>query len=121
MRRPSAGVLAVVAAVAAGTLATCLLNASVRPNALDVLLPLAALFGTHGLAFAALPAAGVPAGLRLPLEPGTSGPVLVPVVLVLVPFLVARPGMGVVDLPAPGDRALVPLGGGPRRAAPRPW
>ncbi|MCK2213495.1 cytochrome d ubiquinol oxidase subunit II [Actinomadura sp. ATCC 31491] len=85
-------------------------------------LVVAALFGTHGLAFAALRlrgglreragvlsggageartyaltaaallAVGVLAGLRLPLHPGTSGPVLVPVVLALVPFLVAAQG-----------------------------
>jgi hypothetical protein len=37
----------------------------------------------------ALGVGGVLAGIRLPLEPGTSGPLLVPVVLTLLPFLVA--------------------------------
>ncbi|MEV4289450.1 cytochrome d ubiquinol oxidase subunit II [Nonomuraea bangladeshensis] len=89
------------------------------PIAVLPALVVAALFGTHGLTFAALRlrgglreragvltggggearayaltaaallAVGVLAGLRLPLHPGTSGPVLVPVVLALVPFLVA--------------------------------
>ncbi|WP_043623941.1 cytochrome d ubiquinol oxidase subunit II [Nonomuraea candida] len=89
------------------------------PAALLPALVVAALFATHGLAFAALRlrgtlrerasvltggageartyaltsvalvAVGVLAGFRLPLEPGTSGPLLVPVVLVLIPFLVA--------------------------------
>ncbi|MCF6468625.1 cytochrome d ubiquinol oxidase subunit II [Nonomuraea sp. MG754425] len=45
--------------------------------------------GTYALTAAALVAVGVLAGLRLPLEPGTSGPLLVPVVLTLIPFLVA--------------------------------
>ncbi|MBE1587995.1 cytochrome d ubiquinol oxidase subunit II [Nonomuraea angiospora] len=85
-------------------------------------LVVAAVFATHGLAFAALrlrgtlreraavlsggsgegrtylltaaalTAVGVLAGLRLPLEPGTSGPVLVPVILTLIPLLVAAQG-----------------------------
>ncbi|WP_336210856.1 cytochrome d ubiquinol oxidase subunit II [Nonomuraea sp. LPB2021202275-12-8] len=89
------------------------------PLALLPALVLAALFGTHGLAFAALrlrgvlreraavlsggagevrtialtatalAAVGVLAGLRLPLEAGTSGPLLVPVILVMMPLLVA--------------------------------
>ncbi|QFY13210.1 cytochrome d ubiquinol oxidase subunit II [Nonomuraea phyllanthi] len=79
----------------------------------------AALFATHGLAFAALRlrgtlreraavlsggageartyaltaavllAVGVLAGLRLPLHPGTSGSVLVPLILTLMPLLAA--------------------------------
>ncbi|MGW3346509.1 cytochrome d ubiquinol oxidase subunit II [Nonomuraea rubra] len=89
------------------------------PVALLPALVIAALFGTHGLTFAALRlrgalraraavlaggagevrtyaltsvvlvVVGVLAGLRLPLEPGTSGPLLMPVVLTLIPFLVA--------------------------------
>ncbi|WP_433435157.1 cytochrome d ubiquinol oxidase subunit II [Nonomuraea sp. CA-141351] len=85
-------------------------------------LVLAALFATHGLAFAALRlrgtlreraavlsggageartyaltaaallAVGVLAGLRLPLHPGTSGSLLVPVILALIPLLVAAQG-----------------------------
>ncbi len=92
------------------------------PVAMVPALVVAALFGTHGLTFAALRlrgtlreragvltggggearayaltaaallAVGVLAGLRLPLHPGTSGPVLVPVVLALIPFLVASQG-----------------------------
>ncbi|MBB5775190.1 cytochrome d ubiquinol oxidase subunit II [Nonomuraea jabiensis] len=93
------------------------------PPALVVaVLVVAALFATHGLAFAALRlhgtlreraavlsggagegrtylltaaalvAVGLLAGLRLPLEPGTSGPVLVPVILTLIPLLVAAQG-----------------------------
>ncbi|MFI7125680.1 cytochrome d ubiquinol oxidase subunit II [Nonomuraea sp. NPDC050153] len=93
------------------------------PPALVVaVLVVAALFATHGLAFAALRlrgtlreraavlsggageartylvtaaalvAVGVLAGLRLPLEPGTSGSVLVPVILTLIPLLVAAQG-----------------------------
>src|SRR5690606_18862415 len=79
---------------------------------------LAALIGSHGLAFAALrlrgrlwrraavlsggagegrtyaltasalAVVGVLAGLRLPLEPGTAGSVLLPAVLVLMPLMV---------------------------------
>ncbi|MEV4568675.1 cytochrome d ubiquinol oxidase subunit II [Nonomuraea sp. NPDC049419] len=45
--------------------------------------------GTYALTSAALLIVGVLAGLRLPLEPGTSGPLLVPIVLTLLPFLVA--------------------------------
>ncbi|WP_157246787.1 cytochrome d ubiquinol oxidase subunit II [Nonomuraea typhae] len=85
--------------------------------ALSALL-VAALFATHGLAFAALRlrgtlheraivlsgageartyaltsaallAVGVLAGLRLPLNPGTAGALLVPVILALIPLLVA--------------------------------
>ncbi|MEV5408231.1 cytochrome d ubiquinol oxidase subunit II [Thermopolyspora sp. NPDC052614] len=86
--------------------------------ALAVAVP-AALFGVHGLAFAALRlhgaphrraavlsggageaptfaltsaalvAVGVLAGFRLPLEAGTSGPLLAPAILVLLPVLVA--------------------------------
>ncbi|NRQ37261.1 cytochrome d ubiquinol oxidase subunit II [Nonomuraea sp. NN258] len=82
-------------------------------------LTVAALFGTHGLAFAALrlrgvlrerasvlsggagevrtyaltaaalATVGVVVGLRLPLTPGTTGPMLAPVILVMIPFLVA--------------------------------
>ncbi|MGN9843552.1 cytochrome d ubiquinol oxidase subunit II [Nonomuraea sp. H19] len=82
-------------------------------------LVVAALFGTHGLAFAALRlrgalraraavlsggaeeartyaltsaalvAVGVLAGLRLPLEAGTSGALLVPVIMTMIPLLVA--------------------------------
>ncbi len=89
------------------------------PLALLPALVLAALFGAHGLAFAALrlrgtlreraavlsggagevhtlaltatamAVVGVLAGLRLPLEPGTSGALLVPVVLAVMPLLVA--------------------------------
>jgi cytochrome bd-type quinol oxidase subunit 2 len=89
------------------------------PLALLPALVLAALFATHGLAFAALrlrgtlreraavlsggagevrtlaltatamAVVGVLAGLRLPLEPGTSGALLVPVILVMMPLLVA--------------------------------
>ncbi|MEV0231066.1 cytochrome d ubiquinol oxidase subunit II [Nonomuraea sp. NPDC050786] len=85
-------------------------------------LVVAALFATHGLAFAALRlrgtmreraavlsggageartyaltagalvAVGVLAGLRLPLHPGTSGALLVPVILTLIPLLVAAQG-----------------------------
>ncbi|MEV0614539.1 cytochrome d ubiquinol oxidase subunit II [Nonomuraea sp. NPDC050404] len=43
----------------------------------------------YALTTAALVAVGLLAGLRLPLEAGTSGPLLVPVVLTLIPFLVA--------------------------------
>jgi len=83
---------------------------------------LAALFGAHGLAFAALRLRGEPrrraaalsggageartyaltasallvvgvlAGLRLPLEPGTSGAVLVPAMLAMMPLMVAAQG-----------------------------
>ncbi|MEV1244556.1 cytochrome d ubiquinol oxidase subunit II [Nonomuraea sp. NPDC050022] len=89
------------------------------PLALLPALLVAALFATHGLSFAALRlrgvlreraavlsggtgegrtyaltatalvAIGVLAGFRLPLEPGTSGALLVPVILTLIPFLVA--------------------------------
>ncbi|GAA4525331.1 MULTISPECIES: cytochrome d ubiquinol oxidase subunit II [Nonomuraea] len=89
------------------------------PLALLPVAVLAALFGTHGLAFAALRlrgelrrraavlsggagegrtyaltaaalmVVGVLAGLRLPLEPGTSGAVLGPVVLAMMPLMVA--------------------------------
>ncbi|GAA3648446.1 hypothetical protein GCM10022224_009000 [Nonomuraea antimicrobica] len=89
------------------------------PVAVLPALVLAALFLTHGLAFAALRlrgalreraavmsggageartyaltsaaliTVGLLAGLRLPLVPGTSGPLLVPIVLTLLPFLVA--------------------------------
>ncbi|MFC4119104.1 cytochrome d ubiquinol oxidase subunit II [Nonomuraea zeae] len=89
------------------------------PAALLPALVLAALFATHGLTFAALrlrgvlreragvlsggagelrtyaltavalAIVGVLAGLRLPLHPGTSGAVLVPVILVLIPLLVS--------------------------------
>ncbi|PZG13961.1 cytochrome d ubiquinol oxidase subunit II [Nonomuraea aridisoli] len=44
---------------------------------------------TYALTSAALLAVGVLAGLRLPLEPGTAGPLLAPIVLTLIPFLVA--------------------------------
>ncbi|MGW4956251.1 cytochrome d ubiquinol oxidase subunit II [Nonomuraea sp. NPDC004186] len=47
---------------------------------------------TYLLTAAALTAVGILAGLRLPLEPGTSGPVLVPVILTLIPLLVAAQG-----------------------------
>ncbi|MEU4232080.1 cytochrome d ubiquinol oxidase subunit II [Nonomuraea sp. NPDC026600] len=89
------------------------------PIALLPALLVAALFATHGLSFAALRlrgvlraraavlsggtgegrtyaltatvlmAIGVLAGIRLPLAPGTSGAFLVPVILTLIPFLVA--------------------------------
>ncbi|MET8004547.1 cytochrome d ubiquinol oxidase subunit II [Nonomuraea glycinis] len=89
------------------------------PLALLPALVLAALFATHGLAFAALrlrgtlreraavlsggasevrtlaltaaavAVVGVLAGLRLPLEAGTSGALLAPVILVMMPPLVA--------------------------------
>ncbi|MFG6198518.1 cytochrome d ubiquinol oxidase subunit II [Nonomuraea sp. JJY05] len=89
------------------------------PALMVAVLVVAVLFATHGLAFAALRlrgtlreraavlsggageartylltaaalmAVGTLAGLRLPLEPGTSGPVLVPVILTLIPLLVA--------------------------------
>ncbi|MEQ4717476.1 cytochrome d ubiquinol oxidase subunit II [Nonomuraea sp. B19D2] len=92
------------------------------PIAVLSALVVAALFATHGLAFAALRlrgtlreraavlsggageartyaltaatllAVGVLAGLRLPLHPGTSGSVLVPVILALIPLLVAAQG-----------------------------
>ncbi|HEX4815398.1 MAG TPA: cytochrome d ubiquinol oxidase subunit II [Nonomuraea sp.] len=92
------------------------------PVAVLPALVVAALFGTHGLTFAALRlrgtlrlraavlsggageartyaltsaalvAVGVLAGLRLPLHPGTSGPVLAPVILALIPLLVAAQG-----------------------------
>ncbi|WP_433515087.1 cytochrome d ubiquinol oxidase subunit II [Nonomuraea sp. CA-143628] len=44
---------------------------------------------TYALTATALVAIGVLAGLRLPLVPGTSGALLVPVILTLIPFLVA--------------------------------
>ncbi|MFC4013252.1 cytochrome d ubiquinol oxidase subunit II [Nonomuraea purpurea] len=44
---------------------------------------------TYALTSAALVTVGIVAGLRLPLEPGTSGAVLTPIILVLIPFLVA--------------------------------
>ncbi|MGP3959232.1 cytochrome d ubiquinol oxidase subunit II [Nonomuraea sp. 3N208] len=47
---------------------------------------------TYALTAAALVAVGVLAGLRLPLHPGTAGAVLVPVILVLIPLLVAAQG-----------------------------
>ncbi|MEO3792849.1 cytochrome d ubiquinol oxidase subunit II [Nonomuraea sp. B10E15] len=89
------------------------------PFALLPALVVAALFGTHGMAFAslrlrgglraraavlsggageartyaltsaALVTVGVLAGLRLPLDPGSAGVVLVPVVLTMMPLLVA--------------------------------
>ncbi|MFG1685494.1 cytochrome d ubiquinol oxidase subunit II [Nonomuraea sp. NPDC049269] len=89
------------------------------PIALVPALLVAALFATHGLSFAALRlrgvlreraavlsggagegrtyaltatalvAIGVLTGFRLPLAPGTSGALLVPVVLTMIPFLVA--------------------------------
>ncbi|MER6006657.1 cytochrome d ubiquinol oxidase subunit II [Nonomuraea angiospora] len=92
------------------------------PALVVAVLVVAVLFATHGLAFAALrlrgtlreraavlsggageartylvtaaalTAVGILAGLRLPLEPGTSGPVLVPVILTLIPLLVAAQG-----------------------------
>ncbi|MGW0192587.1 cytochrome d ubiquinol oxidase subunit II [Nonomuraea sp. NPDC003201] len=92
------------------------------PALVVAVLVVAVLFATHGLAFAALrlrgtlreraavlsggageartylltaaalTAVGLLAGLRLPLEPGTSGPVLVPVILALIPLLVAAQG-----------------------------
>ncbi len=102
-----------------GTLLSHVLLGIEGPAAALPALVLTALFGTHGLTFAALRlrgtlreraavlsggagewrayaltaaalvVGGVLAGLRLPLEPGTSGPLLVPVVLTLIPFLVA--------------------------------
>ncbi|WP_219471315.1 cytochrome d ubiquinol oxidase subunit II [Nonomuraea rhizosphaerae] len=105
-----------------GSLLSDVLLGITGPVALVPALLVAALFATHGLAFAALrlrgrlreraavlsggagesrtyalttaalAAIGVLAGLRLPLEPGTSGPLLVPVILVLIPFLVAAQG-----------------------------
>ncbi|SEH01646.1 Cytochrome bd-type quinol oxidase, subunit 2 [Nonomuraea solani] len=48
---------------------------------------------TYALTSAALMVVGVLAGLRLPLEPGTSGSLLVPVVLALIPLLVAAQGL----------------------------
>ncbi|MET7331647.1 cytochrome d ubiquinol oxidase subunit II [Nonomuraea sp. NPDC005650] len=92
------------------------------PALVVAVLVVAVLFATHGLAFAALRlrgplreraavlsggageartylvtaaalvAVGVLAGLRLPLEPGTSGSVLVPVILTLIPLLVSAQG-----------------------------
>ncbi|TMR09545.1 cytochrome d ubiquinol oxidase subunit II [Nonomuraea turkmeniaca] len=47
---------------------------------------------TYTLTTGALVAVGVLAGLRLPLHPGTSGSLLVPVILVLIPLLVAAQG-----------------------------
>ncbi|RVX45272.1 cytochrome bd-type quinol oxidase subunit 2 [Nonomuraea polychroma] len=47
---------------------------------------------TYALTAAALAAVGVLAGLRLPLHPGTAGSLLVPVILVLIPLLVAAQG-----------------------------
>jgi cytochrome bd-type quinol oxidase subunit 2 len=47
---------------------------------------------TYALTSAALIAAGVLAGLRLPLHPGTAGAILVPVILALIPLLVAAQG-----------------------------
>jgi cytochrome d ubiquinol oxidase subunit II len=44
---------------------------------------------TYALTAAALVVIGLVAGVRLPLDPGTSGPLLVPVILTLIPFLVA--------------------------------
>jgi cytochrome bd-type quinol oxidase subunit 2 len=44
---------------------------------------------TYALTAAALVIVGVLAGLRLPLHPGTSGAVLVPVILVMIPLLVS--------------------------------
>ncbi|TMR90296.1 cytochrome d ubiquinol oxidase subunit II [Nonomuraea basaltis] len=44
---------------------------------------------TYALTSAALATVGVLAGLRLPLHPGTSGAVLVPVVMTMIPLLVA--------------------------------
>jgi cytochrome bd-type quinol oxidase subunit 2 len=44
---------------------------------------------TYALTAAALVIVGVLAGLRLPLRPGTSGAVLVPVILVMIPLLVS--------------------------------
>ncbi|GAA3571547.1 hypothetical protein GCM10022419_060540 [Nonomuraea rosea] len=44
---------------------------------------------TYALTAAALGIVGVLAGLRLPLHPGTSGAVLVPVILVMIPLLVS--------------------------------
>ncbi|MFG1948850.1 cytochrome d ubiquinol oxidase subunit II [Nonomuraea sp. NPDC048826] len=101
-----------------GLLGEVLLGLS-GPLALLPVAALAALFATHGLAFAglrlrgeprrraavlsggagevrtyaltaaALLVVGVLAGLRLPLEPGTSGAMLVPVVLAMMPLMVA--------------------------------
>ncbi|MEW1838002.1 cytochrome d ubiquinol oxidase subunit II [Nonomuraea angiospora] len=100
----------------------CHVLVGMPPALVVAVLVVAALFATHGLAFAALrlrgtlreraavlsggagegrtylltaaalTAVGVLAGLRLPLEPGTSGPVLVPVILTLIPLLVAAQG-----------------------------
>ncbi|MFG1707490.1 cytochrome d ubiquinol oxidase subunit II [Nonomuraea sp. M3C6] len=102
-----------------GTLLSHVLLGSRGPLAALPALLVAALFATHGLTFAALRlrgtlraraavlsgsareartyvltsaallAVGVLAGLRLPLEAGTSGPVLVPVILTMIPLLVA--------------------------------
>jgi hypothetical protein len=47
---------------------------------------------TYALTAAALVAVGMLAGLRLPLHPGTAGAMLVPVILVLIPLLVAAQG-----------------------------
>ncbi|MGP3916825.1 cytochrome d ubiquinol oxidase subunit II [Nonomuraea sp. 10N515B] len=47
---------------------------------------------TYALTAAALVAVGVLAGLRLPLHPGTAGSLLVPVILTLIPLLVAAQG-----------------------------
>ncbi|MEV0350608.1 cytochrome d ubiquinol oxidase subunit II [Nonomuraea sp. NPDC050680] len=44
---------------------------------------------TYALTATALVAIGVLAGFRLPLTPGTSGALLVPVILTMIPFLVA--------------------------------
>ncbi|MEU6780236.1 cytochrome d ubiquinol oxidase subunit II [Nonomuraea angiospora] len=104
-----------------GTLLTHVL-VGMPPALVVAVLVVAVLFATHGLAFAALrlrgtlreraavlsggageartylltaaalTAVGLLAGLRLPLEPGTSGPVLVPVILTLIPLLVAAQG-----------------------------
>ncbi|WP_327587740.1 cytochrome d ubiquinol oxidase subunit II [Nonomuraea sp. NBC_00507] len=47
---------------------------------------------TYALTAAALVAVGMLAGLRLPLHPGTAGSLLVPVILGLIPLLVAAQG-----------------------------
>ncbi|MDP4505996.1 cytochrome d ubiquinol oxidase subunit II [Nonomuraea turcica] len=47
---------------------------------------------TYALTAAALVAVGMLAGLRLPLHPGTAGSLLVPVILGLIPLLVAVQG-----------------------------
>ncbi len=106
-------------AVSWGLLLSDVLLGMSGPLALLPALVLAALFATHGLAFAALrlrgtlreraavlsggagevrtlaltaatmAVVGVLAGLRLPLVPGTSGALLTPVILVIMPLLVA--------------------------------